>query len=79
MTRRNKILSEIKKYVKQKGQVSLEEIAVHFGREPDVIQEMLAMLLRKGKIKQRPADKTGCNGCGWCQSGKLTIYYWEQR
>ncbi|PID77078.1 MAG: sugar metabolism transcriptional regulator [Deltaproteobacteria bacterium] len=71
------ILSEIKKYLKQRGQASLEEIAIHFGSEPGAIQEMLGILIKKGSIEKYQPSGGKCGSCCGCSSGDMAIYCWK--
>ncbi|MGL1930918.1 MAG: FeoC-like transcriptional regulator [Desulfotalea sp.] len=70
------ILSKIKKYLKQREQASLEEVAIHFNSDPGATEEMLGLLMRKGVIEMHTSEGHGCNGCGKCLNSKLRIYHW---
>ncbi len=70
------ILSDIKKYIQQRGQVSLEDIALHFDTEPDAIREMLKIWIRKGKIIQQKTAASCGSSCNQCDSASTEIYTW---
>lgn len=42
------ILAKIKRYLQQRGQVSLADIALHFDTPPDAVRGMLETLCVKG-------------------------------
>ncbi|PWQ92100.1 FeoC-like transcriptional regulator [Leucothrix pacifica] len=77
------LLGEIRDYVKQRGSVSLNDIALHFDITPDSVQFAIQYWQRKGKIQQRNAADTGCNSgsCGSCASNQTpaVTYEWVSR
>jgi putative ferrous iron transport protein C len=73
------ILQDIKKYVQQRKQVSLQDIALHFDKEPETIRGMLDFWIRKGRI-QRFVQQPSCSSSGSCQCSakqELDIYQWN--
>ncbi len=70
------ILSEIKKYIQQRGQASLEDIALHFDTEADAVREMLKIWIHKGKITQQISSASCGSSCTQCDSASTEIYVW---
>ena len=56
------ILAEVRDYLKQRGQCSLSDIALHFDTDADAVRGMLGIWIKKGKVEKRSAtassDKT---------------------
>lgn len=67
---------QIKKYLKQRGIVPLQDIAFHFKSEIDIIRPMLDIWVRKGKAKKQAGD-LGCQkGCCKCDPAMIETYKW---
>ncbi|MBR1777719.1 MAG: hypothetical protein IJ752_03935 [Alphaproteobacteria bacterium] len=73
------ILLEIRDYVKEQGQVSLQDAAVKFDLPEETAAQMLAHWEKKGKIVQ--AEKT-CGACCSCSQKTnrscRTVYLWKE-
>ena len=70
------ILSEIKGYLQQRGQVSLADIALRFGSSPDAVRGMLETLLRKGRIRRQQLNSACGSSCCKCDSAATELYEW---
>ena len=70
------ILPEIRRYLSQRGQASLADIALHFDIEPDALRGMLEVWMRKGKIQKQLATASCGSSCNKCQSDATEIYAW---
>jgi putative ferrous iron transport protein C len=71
------ILQEIKQYVKERQQVSLQDIAVHFDKEPETVRGILDFWVRKGRIKLQTRTPV-CSGSCHCSANQTQeIYYWN--
>ena len=68
------ILSDIRDYLRERGQASLSDIALHFDSEPDAIRGMLAIWIRKGKVA--PLAGPACGGCNQCDAAASEVYQW---
>lgn len=69
------MLSQIKHLLAERGRMTLRELAVHFAMEPDALEPMLALLVRKGQIRQNDlACGATCSGCA-CASRIDMISY----
>lgn len=71
------ILSDIRKYLQDRGQSSLADIAVHFDVEPDAVRGMLETWIKKGKLNRRSATTSCGTSCSQCDTAATEIYVWE--
>jgi len=73
------ILSDIRRYLEQRGQASLAEIALHFDADPEAVRGMLAVWQRKGRVRQRRASAACGSSCSQCDPAATEIYVWEDK
>ena len=71
------ILSELKNYVKSRGQVSLKDAALHFDVEADAIRGMLDFWVSKGKVSKRSNDAACAGGCACSFKEDQEMYVWN--
>ena len=71
------ILSDIGKYLQDRGQSSLADIALHFDIEPEAARGMLDIWIRKGKLQRRSATSSCGTSCSQCDTAATEIYVWE--
>jgi hypothetical protein len=57
------MLTEIIKLLKERGPMSLAELARHFQTEVPAMEGMLEMLERKNRIRRLANKCSGCKGC----------------
>ena len=69
------ILADIKTYLRQRGQASLADLALHFDSEPEALRGMLEVWIRKGRVRKRQSGG-GCGGCTECGAGAGETYQW---
>ena len=72
------ILSDIKRYLQERGQATLGDLALHFDVDPDAMRGMLARWVEKGKVARIAGPsgcKRGCTACG-CDSS-MEAYVWR--
>ena len=69
------ILADIRNYLRQRGQASLSDLALHFDSDPDAIRGMLDTWVRKGKVSKLDGGNT-CGGCNQCDATANEIYQW---
>lgn len=70
------MLSEIKRYLSERGTASLHDLALHLGAGPDAVRGMLEHWIAKGKARRPPA-RAKCKGCtGGCDPAKMELYEW---
>lgn len=72
------ILGELRDYVQTRGQVSLEETALHFDMEPDAMRGLLDFWVNKGRISKRAGAECG-GGCACEWREQQEIYLWNPR
>ena len=72
------ILSEIRDYVRDRGQVTLQDIAVHFDTDPEALRSMLAHWIRKGKILRRSVSADCGSSCTQCDPTAVELYVWHE-
>lgn len=70
------ILSEIRRYLEQRGQASLADIALHFDAEPDAVRGMLDAWIRKGKVIRRASTASCGTACQSCDPASTELYVW---
>ena len=71
------ILSELKNYVKARGQVSLADAALHFDVEPDAARGMLEFWVSKGRMRRIEQSVACADSCRCSQQEQLEIYCWN--
>ena len=70
------ILSQVRDYLKQRGQCSLSDIALHFDTDADAVRGMLDVWTRKGKVEKHAATASCGTSCQSCDSASTEIYSW---
>lgn len=70
------ILLDVKDYIKQRQSVNLQDLSLHFQRDPDTMREMLNHWIRKGVVR-RGEKPAGCGvKCHSCKPSTAEIYCW---
>jgi hypothetical protein len=72
------ILTDLRRYLQQRGQASLTDIAYHLDAEPDAIKGMLEHWIRKGRVRRHEAG-AACSGCSKCDAAKMEVYEWVEQ
>lgn len=71
------MLLEIKRYMLTKKTATLQELMLHFKKQPDTMRSMLQHWVRKGKICHA-TKPMGCGSkCQMCQPSIAEIYTWN--
>lgn len=70
------MLADIRDYLKQRGQCSLQDIALHFDTDADAIRGMLDVWIRKGKVEKHSATASCGTSCQSCDPASTEIYRW---
>lgn len=70
------LLSDIKHYLQNQPSQTLLELSRRFQIEANVLRDMLAILVRKGQVRQ--CTKTPCCGtkCNQCTALATEMYEW---
>lgn len=69
------ILLDLKNYLQQRKHVNLQELALHFQTDPEMVRDMMQHWIRKGKVCEfKPA---GCGTrCIDCKPALREVYSW---
>ena len=72
------ILSDVNRYLREKGRANTSDIAIHFGVSSAAVEGMLQMLEARGRVRALPADASpcGCSRCN-CDVSKCSSQMWE--
>ena len=72
------ILSDVRDYLKQRGQCTLSDIALHFDTDPDAVRGMLDIWIRKGMVEKQSATNSCGTSCNSCDPSATEIYIWRE-
>jgi len=70
------ILTEIRDYLKLKGQAPLRDMALEFGMDQDALRPILKQWIAKGKIEKLPQGTSCSGGCHSCEPDTIELYRW---
>ncbi|MCG6867104.1 MAG: FeoC-like transcriptional regulator [Thiogranum sp.] len=70
------MLSDIRRYLEQRGQASLADIALHCDTDPDAARGMLQVWIRKGKVHKQTATASCGSSCTKCAQAATEVYTW---
>lgn len=73
------ILTDIRDYLRLKGQAPLRDMALEFGIEQDTLRPMLEQWVSKGKAIKLPQGTNCGGGCNSCAPETIEIYQWIER
>ena len=68
------MLTEIMNLLKERGPMSLAEIARHFQSDISAVEGMLELLERKGRITRLNTKCSNCKGCVEVRSEDAAIF-----
>lgn len=72
------ILADIRDYLKQRGQCTLSDIALHFDSDADAVRGMLSIWIKKGKVEKRSATASCGTSCQSCDPATTEVYIWSE-
>jgi len=72
------ILSQVRDYLKQRGQCTLSDIALHFDTDADAVRGMLDVWIKKGKVERRSATASCGTSCQSCDPAATEVYVWKE-
>lgn len=72
------MLTAVRDYLRNRGQVTLAEVALHFDVTPDVARRMLEVWRRKGKVHRAMATASCGSSCSQCDPAATEIYFWGE-
>jgi hypothetical protein len=70
------ILTEVRDYLKNRGQAPLRDMALSFGMDEAALRPLLDQWIAKGKVKKLPSGTTCGGGCSSCAPQTIEIYQW---
>ena len=71
------ILSDIKRFLGERGQASLAELSQHFGSDPEAMRGMLEFWIARGRvIRHLPSCGSGCTQCA---PEVIEVYTWVDK
>jgi hypothetical protein len=70
------ILSDIKRYLSERSQATLADMALHFQSSPDAVRGMLEVWSGKGKVRRHLANPSCGSSCSNCDPASVEIYEW---
>lgn len=73
------ILSDLRDYLRQRGQASLQDMALHFDADPEALRGMLEHWIRKGKVTRQTAKASCGDSCTQCDPATVEIYVWGRQ
>ena len=73
------ILSDLRDYLRQRGQASLQDMALHFDADPEALKGMLEHWIRKGKVTRQTAKASCGDSCTQCDPATVEIYVWGRQ
>lgn len=71
------ILSDIRRYMADRGQATLADVALHFDIMPDAARGMLDVLVSKGTLELRLLNASCGSSCTQCDPASTEIYSWR--
>ena len=70
------ILTQVRDYLKLKGQAPLRDMALEFGMDQEALRPIIEQWMTKGKVEKLPQG-TGCGGgCNSCAPETIELYQW---
>lgn len=73
------LLSDIKQYLQNQPSQTLLALSRHFQIEADVLRDMLAVLVRKGQVKQCTKTPRCGTKCHQCTLLVTEMYEWNTK
>ncbi len=70
------ILSDIRRYLQQRGQSTLADLCSHFDADPDAMRGMLQVWVRKGRVLKQAVNASCGSSCTKCDPSATEIYVW---
>lgn len=72
------ILREVSEYIRHQQQVPLRELALKFGMDESIMDDMLGRLIAKGRIIELEQGSPCSGGCNQCQPQSVRIFAWKK-
>lgn len=72
------ILRDVRRYLKQREQASLKDMALHLNADEEAVKGMLDLLIRRGEVSLANSTSACQSSCGSC-SVNSNVYFWGQQ
>lgn len=72
------ILLKIKDYLKSQRLVSLFDLTTRFNVDPEIIRQMLKVLINKGNLRQQQKTSQCGTKCAKCHPSMTEMYEWVE-
>lgn len=72
------ILSQLRDYLRARGQASLRDLALHCDADPEAVRGMLELWIRRGQVSRQTPATSCAGGCTRCDQTTLEIYAWHE-
>ncbi len=69
------ILTQVRDYIKQRGEAPLRDMSLAFGMEQDALRPIVEQWIARGKVEKLPQGST-CGGCNSCEPVTIELYRW---
>ncbi|TJZ78919.1 FeoC-like transcriptional regulator [Chitiniphilus eburneus] len=70
--------SDIRQYLRERGQASLADLAARFDSDPEMVRGVIAHWIRKGKVTEIGGGDCGKSCCA-CGTTASTAYRWQEQ
>lgn len=70
------ILSDVRDYLSARGRVPLSDLVARFDVDADAARDMLAHLIRKGRVRRVDGPAGSCGSCCGCAGTPAEVYEW---
>lgn len=70
------IVTQVRDYLKLKGQAPLRDMALEFGMEQEALRPIVEQWIKKGKVEKLPQGTMCGGGCTSCAPETIEIYQW---
>ncbi len=70
------ILTQVRDYLRSRGQAPLRDMALEFDMEQDAIRPIVEQWIAKGKVRKLPQGTACGGGCNSCEPQTIELYEW---
>ena len=70
------ILLQVRDYLGKHKRAALTDMVYRFDADAEALRGMLAILERKGRVRQLPPGTACSSGCNKCDTANLELYEW---
>lgn len=70
------ILSDLRRYLQQREEATLADMALRFQADPEVVRAMLEVWIAKGRIERYSPSPACAGNCNQCGPGAAEVYRW---